>query len=212
MTEENLSKSVRKYYILRYTIIGFILLSSAIFIGTTLDNRQDLDNKETVDLQLAYTEQFSLAPAEDARKSNNILSANWLDSYGLLLGGFLVIVGLTYATYTRRSVPGFIRGYVEEQTPFWHIERESQNYTIQMNGTSILVRFSPKTQSRWGAIRIEFPLNVQLPSEQIKLICEKNGVRYSENENLISTIAAPEELNWKLLIFSRIVKQINDLR
>ena len=81
-----------------------------------------------------------------------------------------------------------------------------------MNGTSILVRFSPKTRSRWGAIRIEFPLNVQLPSEQIKLICEKNGVRYSENENLISTIAAPEELNWKLLIFSRIVKQINDLR
>ena len=110
MTEDNSSKSVRKYYILRYTIIGIILLSSAIFIGTNLDNRIDLDNKETGELPPLFQEQFSLAPAEDARKSNNILSANWLDSYGLLLGGFLVIVGLTYATYTRRSVPGFIRG------------------------------------------------------------------------------------------------------
>lgn len=211
MTEENLSKSVRKYYILRYAIIGIILLSSAIFFGTTLDNRNDLDNKETGEVPLAIQELDTFAPEQALRQSNNILSANWIDSYGLLLGGLLMIVGLSYATYTRRSVPGFIRGYVEEQTPFWHIKRETQNYTIQMNGTSILVRFSPKTRSRWGAIRIEFPLNMQLPNEQIKLICEQNGVRYSENDNLISTIAAPEELNWKLLIFSRIVKQINDL-
>ncbi len=211
MTEENLSKSVRKYYILRYTIIGIILLSSAIFFGTTIDNRQDLDNSDTDELQLAYLESEVFAPAEDVRKSN-VISTSWIDSYGLLLGGLLVIVGITYATYTRRSVPGLIRGYVKEQTPFWHIERETQNYTIKMNGTSILVRFSPKTRSRWGALRIEFPLNMQLPSEQITLICEQNGVRYSEKDNLISTIAAPDELNWKLLIFSRIVKQINDLR
>jgi len=211
MTEENLSKSVSKYYILRYTIIGIILLSSAIFLGTTLNNRNDLDNRDTGELPPLSQEFDTFAPEQALSKSNNILSANWIDSYGLL-GGLLVIVGITYATYTRRSVPGLIQGYVKEQTPFWHIERDTQNYTIHMNGTSILVRFSPKTGSRWGALRIEYQLNLQLPSEQITLICEQNGVRYSESDNLISTIAAPEELNWKLLIFSRIVKQINDLR
>lgn len=265
MTEENLSESVRKYYIFRYAVIGLVLLSSVLFMGTNLGFRGEPETsppeilttedtryvesktpplETTLPEELGYTESetaaletVTTAPTtetvfakqtpppeaaiteethaneEDAASGQAIVSSpRGMGSIGIFTGGLLLVVGLVYVVHMRRSVPGFIRGYVEEQTPFWHITREAQDFTIQMNGTSILIRFSPKTRNRWGALRIELPLSMRFPGEQVRRICEQNGVRFSEEDNIISTIAAPEELNWKLLVFFRIVRQINALK
>jgi len=207
MIEENLSETVRRYYFLRYAVIGIVLLSSIVILGVTLTVRSEVEREPPREVAFSQPEAI-----EDTAALAKLSSPAWVGSSGLIAGGLLLLFGVSYATYTRLSIPGFIRGYVEEQAPFWRITRRYHDFTIRMNGTSILVRFFPKMRSRWGALRIELPLSTRAHSEQVRRICEQNGVRFSEADNLVSTIATPEELNWKLLMFFRIARQIEALR
>lgn len=208
MKEERLSEDVRKYYLLRYALIGIILLSSGVILGASLGLRGEIEEETGVLEQ-------KVAPAynEDERTAVPAptgISSLWL--IGSVGSVILLIFGISYATYTRISIPGFIRGYVEDQVPFWPITRKYQDFIITMDGTALRIRFSPKVRRGRSALRIELPLTPSLPGEKVRKICEQNGMRFSEAENLVYMIVTPEELNLKLLIFSRVVRQINALK
>lgn len=208
MKEERLSEDVRKYYLLRYALIGIVLLSSGVILGASLGLRGEIEEETGVLEQ-------KVAPAynEDERTAVPAptgISSLWL--IGSVGSVILLIFGISYATYTRISIPGFIRGYVEDQVPFWPITRKYQDFIITMDGTALRIRFSPKVRRGRSALRIELPLTPSLPGEKVRKICEQNGMRFSEAENLVYMIVTPEELNLKLLIFSRVVRQINALK
>ena len=204
--EETLSETTRKYYVLRYALIGIVLVSALAIATTTSYLDSARIQRGPPAFLTTVVEESDAVPSESFA-----LVKPGLKSIGLLTGGLLVMVGLAYATYTRRALPGFMKGYVEEQAPFWNIRQRAKEFTIQMNGHAVLVRFFSKRQSRWGGLRIELPLATQLSKGQVTQICEQNGIVFSEEDNLISTVTAPEELNWKLLQFSRVIRQIKAL-
>ena len=158
------------------------------------------------------TAQPYTAPEEGDATEAFVSAPITLRSLGPLVGIILLIFGISYATYARISIPGFVRGYVEEQSPFWSIAHRFKTFLIKMDGTSLRVRFSPKVRSGRSALSIELPLTPSFQAEQIRRICEQNGVKFSEAENLVYTIVAPEELHMKLLLFSRVVRQIEALK
>lgn len=205
MTEERLSEDVRKYYLLRYAVIGIVLLSSGVILGASLGLRGEKEEGVGV-----LEEKFAPSLAEDERTA--VSAPAGVNSLWLIGSVILLIFGISYATYTRISIPGFVRGYVEDQIPFWPITRKYQDFIITMDGTALRIRFSPKVRRGRSALRIELPLPASLPGEQVRKICEQNGMRFSEAENLVYMIVTPEELNLKLLIFSRVVRQINALK
>ncbi|MFX0203805.1 MAG: hypothetical protein ACFFCW_47505 [Candidatus Hodarchaeota archaeon] len=243
MKEERLSEDVRKYYLLRYAVIGIILLVSGVFLGGSLGFWREEEigaAKEEDQAPFAQkVEEFDTTPPITAPPINTtppdttplvttayatiteraevstysaVPTSTGINSLWLIGSIILLIFGISYATYTRISIPGFVRGYVEDQVPFWPITRKFQDFIITMDGTALRIRFSPKVRRGKSALRIELPLTPSLPGEQVRKICEQNGMRFSEAENLVYMIVTPEELNLKLLIFSRVVRQINALK
>lgn len=205
MMEERLSEDVRKYYLLRYAVVGIVLLCSVVILSASLGLRS-----EPVEEGKVLKEAAAPTYIEDNRTA--VPAPVGVSSLWLIGSVILLIFGISYATYTRISIPGFVRGYVEDQVPFWPITRKYQDFIITMDSTALRIRFSPKVRRGRSALRIELPLIPSLPGKQVRKICEQNGMRFSEAENLIYMIVTPEELNLKLLIFSRVVRQINALK
>ncbi len=239
MKEERLSEDVRKYYLLRYAVIGIVLLASGVFLGGSLgfwreeeigaakeedqapftQKVEELDTKPPITITtppdtkpLVTTPYATITERAEASTYSAVPASTGINSLWLIGSIILLIFGISYATYTRISIPGFVRGYVEDQVPFWPITRKFQDFIITMDGTALRIRFSPKVRRGKSALRIELPLTPSLPGEQVRKICEQNGMRFSEAENLVYMIVTPEELNLKLLIFSRVVRQINALK
>ncbi|MFQ5819534.1 MAG: hypothetical protein ACE5I5_06075 [Candidatus Heimdallarchaeota archaeon] len=205
MMEERLSEDVRKYYLLRYAVVGIVLLCSVVILSASLGLRS-----EPVEEGEFLKEAAAPTYIEDNRTA--VPAPVGVSSLWLIGSVILLIFGISYATYTRISIPGFVRGYVEDQVPFWPITRKYQDFIITMDSTALRIRFSPKVRRGRSALRIELPLTPSLPGKQVRKICEQNGMRFSEAENLVYMIVTPEELNLKLLIFSRVVRQINALK
>ncbi|MFQ6125537.1 MAG: hypothetical protein ACE5R6_13190 [Candidatus Heimdallarchaeota archaeon] len=202
MMEEQLSEDVRKYYLLRYAVIVIVLLSSGVILGASLGFRGKKG-------QVGVLEEKSVPALHEERTA---VSAPVGGSSLWLIGSvILLIFGVSYTVYTRISIPRFVRGYVEDQIPFWPITRKYHDFVITMDDTALRIHFFPNVRRGRSAFRIDLLLPSSLPGEQVRKICEQNGMRFSAAENLVYMLVTPEELNLKLLIFSRVVRQINAL-